>query len=305
MPSVLCVVSFEERRSSAWQSNPSRFSCCRVPPRICNRGFLGRGGQDRTHLRSTDLYDDIIQHFVDEGLITEVIRPLKQGKEASVHLCAALPDTGHDLLALKIYHPLNQRDFRDESYYRDGEFIKERRVRAALEGKTRFGRQVQGGLWVHREWETLKALERSTVPTPIPIASTEAAILMTYVGNRETAAPRLHEMRRLGGPELEELWDQIYAAIEGMLYRDLVHADLSQYNILVWQGRVTLIDFPQTVDARKNRYAEELVARDVRRVGEWFARQGVEHPWEEMATDLWTAWNHADLLPDELRPDRW
>lgn len=251
------------------------------------------------------MHDDIIQHFIDEGLITGAIRPLKQGKEASVHLCRATPKAGHELAALKIYHPHNKRDFRDESYYRDGEFLKERRVRAALEQKTRFGRQVQGGLWVHREWETLRRLEGSTVPTPAPIASTEIAILMTYVGDMETSAPRLHELGRVAGPALETLWDQIYAAVEGMLYRDMVHADLSQYNVLVWDGMVTVIDFPQTVDAKKNRYAEEFLTRDVRRVGEWFSRQGLDRPWDDLAADLWTAWTHADLLPDELRPDLW
>lgn len=248
------------------------------------------------------MHNDTIVHFVDEGLIEEVIRPLKHGKEASVHLCRSAPRTGHELMALKLYHPLNRRDFRDESLYRDGEFIEDRRARVALEKKTRFGRQVQGGLWVQREWETLKRLERSAVPSPAPIASTDTAILMGYVGNMETAAPRIHELRRQAGTDLEQLWDQIYAAIEGMLYRDLVHADLSPYNILVWDGLVTVIDFPQTVDAKKNSYAEDFLTRDVRRVGEWFARQGLDRPWDDLAADLWTAWKHADLLPDDLRP---
>ena len=45
-----------------------------------------------------------------------------------MHLCRANPrTTGEDLLALKVYHPLDRRDFRDESMYRDGEWIKERR----------------------------------------------------------------------------------------------------------------------------------------------------------------------------------
>ena len=73
-------------------------------------------------------------HFLAEGLITDVVRIVKTGKEASVHLCLAnRSTTGEDLLALKVYHPLDRRDFRDESIYRDGEWIEERRIRAALE----------------------------------------------------------------------------------------------------------------------------------------------------------------------------
>ena len=126
----------------------------------------------RSHLT---LHDESFEHFFDEGLIEAVLLPLKHGKEASVHLCRANPrTTGEELVALKLYHPLNKRDFRDEGLYRDGEFIKERRIRAALEQKTKFGREVQGGLWVSREWETLpealrrrraRARGRSSAPT--------------------------------------------------------------------------------------------------------------------------------------------
>jgi RIO kinase 1 len=99
------------------------------------------------------LHDEAFEHFFDEGIIEAVLLPLKHGKEASGHLCRANPrTTGEDLVALKLYHPLNKRDFRDEGLYRDGEFIKERRVRAALDQRTKFGREVQGGLWVSREW---------------------------------------------------------------------------------------------------------------------------------------------------------
>ena len=113
------------------------------------------------------MHDAAFEHFLDEGLIEAVIRPIKSGKEASVHLCRAnRRTTGHDLLALKAYHPLNQRDFRDDGLYRDGEWIKERRIRAALEKKTKFGREVQGGIWVNREWETLRMLSARRASRP-------------------------------------------------------------------------------------------------------------------------------------------
>jgi RIO kinase 1 len=107
-----------------------------------------------------------LDHFLGEGLITDVVRIVKTGKEASVYLCRGnRSTTGENLVALKLYHPLDRRDFRDESIYRDGEWIEERRIRAALEKKTRFGRQVQGGLWVTREWETLRGLSEAGCPS--------------------------------------------------------------------------------------------------------------------------------------------
>jgi RIO kinase 1 len=243
---------------------------------------------------------DPVDHFVDEGLITGIVRIIKTGKEASVHLCRAHPSTGEDLLALKVYHPLDRRDFRDESIYRDGEWIKERRIRAALEKKTRFGRTLQGAIWVRREWETLRSLAEAGAPVPRPLAATEDAILMTYVGDEATAAPQLRAYRP-DPDEAEDLFRQVMRAVELMLYRDVIHGDLSAYNVLVWAGRATVIDLPQAVDPRKNRHAHGLLHRDVARICEHFAHHGVRSSPEQIATDLWNGWQFADLVPEELR----
>lgn len=241
------------------------------------------------------------EHFLDEGLIEQVLRPLKTGKEASVHLCRANPrTTGHELAALKVFHPLDRRDFRDEALYRDGEWIKERRDRVALAKKTKYGRELQGGLWVHREWETLGRLDGLSGGAPKPIAWTGDAILMTYIGDRETAAPRMQEYRA-GPEELAGIWEQLLRSIERMLYCDVVHGDLSAFNVLIWEERAFVIDFPQAVDPKKNRHAQAFLERDIRRLGEYFEHHGLRRPWGKIANDLWTGWMFADLVPEELR----
>jgi RIO kinase 1 len=248
------------------------------------------------------VHQETIEHFMDEGLIERVLRPLKTGKEAAVYLCRANPRaTGEDLAALKVYHPLDRRDFRDESLYRDGEFIKERRVRVALDKRTNYGRQVQGGIWVDREWETLRQLFAAGVPVPRPIQATGDAILMAYVGDPETAALQLRSLRPAGADEARGLFDQVVRAVERMLFHDVVHGDLSAYNVLIWDGRITVIDFPQAVDPRKNRHAEALLERDVRRICTHFERLGVPADAGRIASDLWTGWQFADLVPEELR----
>jgi RIO kinase 1 len=248
------------------------------------------------------LPDEAIEHFLDEGLIERVIRPIKSGKEASVHLCRANPrTTGEELVALKIFHPLDRRNFREESLYRDGEWIKERRVRVALDKRTRYGREVQGGMWVQREWETLRSLSGVGAPVPRPIEATERAILMTYVGDEDTAAPQLHRHDPSGPGEAEDLLEQCLRAVERMLFHDVVHGDLSPFNVLVWEERVWVIDLPQAVDPRKNRHAESLLARDVSRICDHFARRGTVRDAETFARDLWTSWTFADLVPEELR----
>ena len=123
---------------------------------------------------------------------------------------------------------------------------------------------------------------------------------MTYVGDEERAAPQLRDLRP-NAEELEALWGQLRAALGQMLLNDVVHADLSAYNVLVWDGKPTVIDFPQAVDPKLNRHAEDLLRRDVQRLGEWFTRGGLALDWEQIADEIWFAWLHADLIPADYR----
>jgi RIO kinase 1 len=230
---------------------------------------------DTEPLEDDDVEASSLDHFLHEGLITDVVRIVKTGKEASVHLCRGnRSTTGEDLVALKVYHPLDRRDFRDESIYRDGEWIEERRIRAALEKKTRFGRQVQGGLWVSREWETLRALSAAGLPVPRPIASTDDAILMSYVGDLDLAAPQLRSVRP-DPAEARDLFEQVLRVIERMLYVNVIHGDLSAYNLLVQGSRLVMIDLPQIVDLIANPRGAEFLTRDSANVARWFTARGL------------------------------
>jgi RIO kinase 1 len=101
--------------------------------------------------------------------------------------------------------------------------------------------------------------------------------------------------------EAQDLFDQVMRAIELLLFRNVIHGDLSAYNVLVWEGQITVIDLPQAVDPRKNRHAEAMLQRDVTRICEHFSRHGVTTSPEQIAADLWNGWRFADLVPEELR----
>ena len=85
----------------------------------------------------------------------------------------------------------------------------------------------------------------------------------------------------------------------------MIHGDLSAYNILYWDGTITLIDFPQVVDVYNNREAMPILARDVERVCAYFARQGAHHEAGPIVERLWARygppalWEAADVpLPE-------
>ena len=110
---------------------------------------------------------------------------------------------------------------------------------------------------------------------------------MTYFGDERRAAPTLSEIH-LPKDEAESLFQEVLRNIEILLEHGLIHGDLSAYNILYWQGRVTIIDFAQAVDPRYNPEVYELLARDIERVYRYFAPYGVVADPSAIAADLWT-----------------
>jgi RIO kinase 1 len=69
---------------------------------------------------------------------------------------------------------------------------------------------------------------------------------MSYVGDIDLAAPQLRSIRP-DPVEAQDLFEQVLRAIERMLYVNVIHGDLSAYNLLVWDGLVVVIDLPQAV----------------------------------------------------------
>ena len=246
--------------------------------------------------------DDPFQPFLEEGYISDVVRQISGGKEASIWLCRAGEFAGdRELVVAKVYRDREHRDFRNRRVYVEGRIVLDERAGRAIRGKTGFGARVDEGLWQGHEWDVLSRLHASGVAVPEPIASTAEAMLLGFVGDDEGPAPQLRELR----PEPDacaDLWRQLRGAVERMLRANVVHGDLSPFNVLVHDGRIVVIDLPQAVDPRTNPNAFALLERDLHNLATWFAKRGVEIAGAELAADLWTAWEFADLVPDELVP---
>jgi RIO kinase 1 len=247
-----------------------------------------------------------LQGFYDEKLIIDVLAQVKGGKEASVYRCLAHPATGYELLAAKVYRPRQFRSLRNDAAYREGREVlteggavvkkSDHRIMRALGKKTAFGMQVAQTSWLMYEYTTMLRLHGAGAAVPLPVASTHNAILMAYLGDEQMAAPTLNEIA-LDRDEAEGLYLEVLRNIELLLTHDLIHGDLSAYNILYWEGEIALIDFPQVVSVSGNRRARALFERDVRRISEYFYAQGVrgEHP-ADLADSLWK--RHARVIPD-------
>ena len=256
---------------------------------------------------------DSIRPFYDEELITDVLAQIKGGKEASVYRCQAHPGTGQSLLAVKVYRPRRFRNLRNDKLYREGRPIltsegrvvktTDHRIMRALGKKTEFGANVEHTSWLMYEYTTLQLLADTGGAVPRPLAASENAILMDFVGNDQIAAPTLNEIT-LDARLAETLFREVLHNIELMLEHQLIHGDLSAYNILFWDDKITIIDFPQVVNSRTNPEARFILERDITRVCDYFSQQGVICNPVDLSHSLWDrylALDPKDKAADESR----
>jgi RIO kinase 1 len=99
-------------------------------------------------------------------------------------------------------------------------------------------------------------------------------------------APTLNEVS-LDPDEAVSLFGEVQRNIEVMLANDMIHGDLSAFNILYWEGSIVLIDFPQVIESSRNAEAYDILGRDVQRVCDYFARQGVQRDPAALLDELW------------------
>ena len=249
----------------------------------------------RTVKEKTTLGVPELESFVVSRLITEIYARLPSGKEATVYCCRAHPSTRSKYLAAKVYREHVPSAYRRTGPYFEGleRGLKVRTLRA-IESGSAFGRTVLDGLWVSAEYRNLKRLHARGADIPRPVAHCDRAILMEYIGNGAGPAPTLQSTRP--NPRLaREVLQRIIENVVLFLRENIVHGDLSAYNVLLWKERPVLIDLPQAVDARFNRSAFFLLKRDLDNLASFFASLGVRFDPTELATELWTRYRRAAL----------
>jgi RIO kinase 1 len=237
---------------------------------------------------------DSMGAFHADCLITDVLRAVRGGKEATVYCCRAHPSTGERLLAAKVYRPREFRTMRNDALYREGRLdrdgtgkhVKDRRAKSAIEKRSKVGLSILHATWLGHEFAAMQQLHAAGADVPRPVARGDNAILMSYIGDEACAAPTLSQVD-LPRNEAGALFERTLDNLRIMLRCGYVHGDLSAYNVLYREGRITIIDFPQAVDPFHNRSALDLFHRDVARLCGYFAKHGLSADAQSVATRLW------------------
>jgi RIO kinase 1 len=235
-----------------------------------------------------------LQPLIDDGVIDEVIRSLKSGKEATVYLVRA----GAHTRCAKVYRDMRQRGFQKRARYQEGRKVRGSRQARAMSKSTRFGRREQEAAWKNAEVDALYKLVAAGVRVPKPYGYFNDTLIMELVTDAAgDPAPRLGEVD-LSPETAREFHRLLVQQIVRMLSVGLIHGDLSEFNVLVGQDGPVIIDLPQAVNAAANNGALAMLERDVNNIRGTLGRFAPEIVETEYAREMWALFEQGELTAD-------
>ena len=235
-----------------------------------------------------------LQSLIDDGVIDEVMRPLKSGKEASVYVVRA----GDEIRCAKVYKDMAQRSFQQRVQYQEGRKVRGSREARAIGKASKYGRKQQETAWKNTEVDALYQLRDAGVRVPEPFGYFHGVLVMELVVDADGhSAPRLGEVE-LSPEQARGFHRLLVRQVVKMLCIGLIHGDLSEYNVLVAPDGPVIIDFPQVVSAAGNNAARSMLLRDVNNLtaslGAW-APELLETWYGE---EMWALYEAGELRPD-------
>jgi RIO kinase 2 len=223
---------------------------------LVKEGFLTAVGSPYRGYALTFAGADLLalNTLVEDGVLSAIGKPVGVGKESDVY--DALLANG-EVAAVK-FHRIGRTSFRQT-----------RRLRTYAAG-AKASWMVQSRRAASREFEALKKLQASNVSVPMPISKTRHVVVMSALGGR----PLVEYKEAV----TNELVKKVFEEVRKMYEAGVVHADLSEYNILVSdEGEVVLFDFPQWVPP-DHRSAERYLCSDIRNLLRFFSKMGAQVP---------------------------
>jgi len=202
-----------------------------------------------------------ILRLIQKKKIDKIKGVLKAGKEA--HVFWGTDPNGKEI-AIKIY------------YTTTAEFRKG--MMKYIEGDPRFKhiRTDTKSLvyaWTQKEFSNLQLAMQGGVNAPRPIDFLKNILVMTFIGFDGVPAPLLRELP-LEAPD--DFYDRLTDEMRALYQRaGLVHGDLSEYNIMVWENKPVIFDVSQAM-LINHPLAPSLLQHDVETVNAYFVRLGVE-----------------------------
>jgi RIO kinase 1 len=222
---------------------------------------------DRSHERATieEVFDQstrmVLYRFLNSGVLNEVNGVVSAGKEARVYW--GKTKAGEER-AVKIYLTSSAEFKKGMMMYIEGDY--------RFKNVKRDTRSLIS-TWAQKEFRNLDAADKVGVRVPKPIAVERNVVIMEFIGKDGVSAPRLKE---IPPEEPTKTYKQLLIFMRRLYQKaELVHGDLSEYNLMTWKGKLVMFDMSQSVPT-SHPLAQELLNRDITNVNRFFSRQGVK-----------------------------
>ena len=235
-----------------------------------------------------------LQDLVDEGVIDQVLRPLKSGKEAAVYVVRC----GDEIRCAKVYKDLGQRSFQARVQYQEGRKVRGSRQARAIGKASKFGRKEAEEAWKNAEVDALYQLAAAGVRVPQPHGYFNGVLVMELITDADGySAPRLGEVE-LSAETARTYHRFLMQQVARMLCVGLIHGDLSEYNVLIGPDGPVIIDLPQVVSAAGNNAARQMLRRDVGNLTISLSRFAPELLDTHYGEEMWALFERGELRAD-------
>ena len=203
-----------------------------------------------------------LSHLIGKGILETIENPLSTGKEANVFR-ATTPSGNY--IAVKIYKMETTKFMRRKEY---------------LDGDPRFKKFKRSErdfvyAFAQKEYKNLEICFQAKVHAPKPLLQVKNILIMEFLGEEGLPYTQLNIL----GPESISQLKSILLDMRKMYRAGLVHADISEYNVLVGP-KPYLIDFGQGV-VLSHPNAEKYLERDIHNIVKYFAKFGFKMGPEE------------------------
>lgn len=241
----------------------------------------------------------ILLQMINRGIVSEINGCLSTGKEANVYGALSIPSPSAENpdptplhRAIKVYKT-SILVFKDRDRYVTGEH----RFRG---GYNKSSNRAMVKVWAEKEMRNLKRLYAAKIPCPQPIYLRLHVLVMEFLGDKKGwAAPRLRDAVMEGtSDEIDARWGVLYLELLGLMAKmyqvcKLVHADLSEYNVLYHNSQLYIIDVSQSVEHDHPR-SLEFLRMDVKNVSDFFRRKNVDTLSEQAVFSFVTTAPYSD-----------
>jgi RIO kinase 1 len=254
-------MSSDELLDDKWLKKLDRQSQVILDRAVFNRKTFGEVFDRQTLL--------LLGKLISNDIIDQVDFPVSTGKEANIFR-GTTPEK--EFVAIKIYRTSTMTFKHIASY---------------IEGDPRFSYGYKNRRdiieeWAKKEYKNLEVLRQANVRAPAPIKCVHNVLLMEYIGDATKSAPMLKDVK-LKNPQ--KIFDEIITFITRMYKKQIVHADLSAFNILIFRGKPYIIDVGQAV-LLDHPSSSEFLKRDIHNIVHYFKKYDIESNEQELFENL-------------------